>query len=233
MRPVCAVLVGGGDIDTEFAAGLIGDLKESYNVKYIVQDGGLRAAAALDIVPDLLIGDMDTIGAECACGYAAREHVAIKKLDPVKDDTDSEAAMDAAIVLLNEQGRDPEADCVVMIGALGGRFDHSLGNVHVMLKAMKAGVRAYITDSLNRMHIVKPCSEETILRAGQFGEYISFIPLTGNVTGLTLRGFKYPVQDIVLEPGNTLGVSNELSCDAGTVYYETGYLLCVESKDRQ
>ncbi|MCU1346744.1 MAG: thiamine diphosphokinase, partial [Acidimicrobiia bacterium] len=77
-----------------------------------------------------------------------------------------------------------------------------------------------------RLHILHNCDELTV--AGQPGDLVSLIPLHGRAEGITLHGFRYPLHDAVLEPGSTLGVSNELTGSAGRVALLVGTLVVIQ-----
>jgi thiamine pyrophosphokinase len=70
-----------------------------------------------------------------------------------------------------------------------------------------------------------------VSKGKQYGNYISLLPLTEEVTGVTLYGFKYPLTDKTLVIGDSLGVSNELIEDEGIIVITSGTLIVVESMD--
>ena len=61
--------------------------------------------------------------------------------------------------------------------------------------------------------------------------YISLLPLTAAVKGITLDGFQYPLIDATLEMGQSLGISNKLQADTGSITIGEGLLLIIESRD--
>ena len=85
----------------------------------------------------------------------------------------------------------------------------------------------------DRYNYMKLISGGTILKkAEQFGKYVSFFPLGGDVTGLTLEGFKYPLDKYHLTTADSgLTVSNEISEEYAKVTYESGTLLMIMSRD--
>ena len=71
----------------------------------------------------------------------------------------------------------------------------------------------------------------SIYKNAQFGNYVSLIPHTKEVSGLTLEGFRYSLQNYTLKKGCTLGVSNEIAADVASIMFDEGVLLTIESRD--
>ena len=178
----------------------------------------------MGIKPDLLVGDFDSAGS----GMQQRAEAAgvqIKKLNPVKDDTDAEAALDIAIE------KTTESDEIFLFGATGTRMDHVLGNISLLGKGLKAGRMVTMLDPHNSIQMIEPGETYVVERDYQFGKYISVFPYMGTVKGLNMDGFKYPVKNGVVEGFNTLTVSNELTEEQGTITIEEGVLIVIESLD--
>lgn len=74
-------------------------------------------------------------------------------------------------------------------------------------------------------------TEKTLEKDKVYGKYISLIPLTSTVEGLTLTGFKYPLNDYTLPIGTSLGISNEIIGDIAHIEMKNGILILIESKD--
>ncbi len=211
-----AILICGGTLSAAF-------LKEVYSrysgAKVFAVDGGLRVAEAAGIMPDYLVGDFDTAEASLVSKYEGRCITIRHK--PEKDATDTELAIDEAL----ERG----AETIVLLGATGTRMDHTLANVHMLYRILQQGKQAWIMDENNRMSLHdKPFMCK---RTEMFGTYVSFLPFFGETTGVTLRGFKYPLSGKTLTAGISLGVSNEAKEDVIEVSFEKGYLLMIEAKD--
>jgi thiamine pyrophosphokinase len=108
-------------------------------------------------------------------------------------------------------------------------MDHTLANVHMLYRVLQQGKKAWILDEHNRISLHdKPF---TCKRSELFGTYVSFLPFFGETTGVTLKGFKYPLSGKTLTAGISLGVSNEVKEDVMEVSFEKGYLLMIEAKD--
>jgi thiamine pyrophosphokinase len=104
-----------------------------------------------------------------------------------------------------------------------------LANIHLLLLPMQIGVPAAMIDRRNKLYLKK--ESFTIKKASQHGEYVSLLPFTEKVSGLTLGGFKYPLDHITMTSGISLGVSNEITREEAYVEFSEGILLVVESKD--
>ena len=86
-----------------------------------------------------------------------------------------------------------------------------------------------ILDANNRIRMID--GSLTIRRDEQYGNFVSLIPYMGDVTGVTLTGFRYPLQDYTMGGFNSLGISNEIVEDEGQIDLKAGYLLVFESRD--
>ena len=155
--------------------------------------------------------------------YRQENQVPIREFNPVKDNTDMDLALQQAIILGSSE--------IYILGGTGGRLDHFFSTVQNLKKAWLKQIPAYLIDSRNL--ITLPCEKEfTIDRETQHGTYVSFMPLEERVTGLTLEGFRYPLENYTLiNASGGLGVSNEIVEAQGRVKYEDGILLMIQSKD--
>ncbi len=212
------LIVTGGDVDAASAAGFL----KTYDFSYVIAvDGGLASTDFLGLTPDLIIGDFDTVDGELLETYK-RAGIHLETHRPEKDATDTELAFTHALDL-------PGVEEIVILGALGRRFDHALGNLQVLIQGLRRQIPCRIIDSHNSICLLN--RGKTFRREKLFGTYISLIPMTEQVTGVTLTGFKYPLRNAVLLQGSSLGISNELDAEKGTLSFEAGILICVESKD--
>lgn len=145
----------------------------------------------------------------------------IHRYRPEKDDTDTQIGVRLAL--------DLRCSLIRVLGGTGTRLDHVLGNLQVMEYALKRGGQMVITDPHNR--VTMHASPFTISRAGQWGKYVSLIPWGGDVAGITLSGFKYPLQNASIVTAQSLGISNEITEETAEVTFTKGILVMVESKD--
>lgn len=195
-------------------------------------DGGLKVAAALGLQGDILIGDYDSGPLPTEEEKAFAKDLLV--LPTVKDMTDTEAALDYAA----EHGYED----LWVYGGLGGRLDHTLGNLGLLRKYAEDPriKRLTIEDGYNRVRLLTPGTVRvpapgTALPgdAPNRFSYFGLIAYGGAVKGLTITGAKYPLQEASLTPDTTLGVSNEVEKDApfAEISHKEGFLLLVLSKD--
>lgn len=212
------LMVTGGPLDLSFGIRFL--LGRTYDL-VIAVDAGLAACEALGLCPDLLVGDFDTLGRERLLEYQERSGVRADVHQPEKDETDTELALLTAA----RQG----CEAVDILGALGGRMDHAIGNIQLMYQFFCQGMEVNIYDARNRLYLLG--GHKVFHREEVYGKYISFLPMTETVEGLTLRGFKYPLQRRTIGLGTSLCISNELKREEGILELERGVLLCVEAHD--
>ena len=212
------LIITGGPIDLGFARSYLSG--EGFE-RVIAVDRGLNAAWALGIVPDVIVGDFDSADPAALADFRRREHIVWEVHQPEKDDTDTELAIKRAAAM--------GAGYIVLLGATGGRLDHLLGNIHLLYPCLQRGVEACILDPGNKLYLID--GERRFKRREVWGTYISFLPLTEEVKGITLRGFKYPLTDKDIAIGTSLCISNELAADEAVITLQDGVLIVVESRD--
>ena len=122
-----------------------------------------------------------------------------------------------------------------MFGATGGRIDHEISSFHVLAQVRRQGLKVSLYDARNRIFILDSRMEDghRFEKESVFGKYVSFLPLTEKVNGITLTGFKYPLwkKDISILENPSLCVSNEVLEEEAEITFEEGILICVESRD--
>ena len=214
------VIISGGRLDVQFASEFIINEQPKF---LITADKGLAFCETTGLLPTHIVGDFDTLGDALLPKYEALG-VPIRKYDPVKDYTDTEIAVRLAMEL--------GAEKINILGASeGNRLDHLFGNVMTMMAPAQADVQCFMVDAHNRVRILTKPLE--IRRKEQYGKYISLIPLTTDVHGVTLTGFKYPLWDyrFNVETTGSLGISNELIEEVGKIDFRSGILLMLECMD--
>jgi thiamine pyrophosphokinase len=204
------VIVSGGEIRN--SAGFAKSVASVGRRLLICCDSGARHLSAAGIIPDVLLGDMDSIDAALIAEYR-RLGVTIVELPPDKDFTDTALALDYALGLKPQQ--------VDIWGALGGRFDHALANVLLLLKGKDAGVRVRLLDEYSEMFI----AGETAQFEDAAGCLVSLIALSPAVQGVTLAGFQYPLADETLSMSESRGISNIINEPVATIQVGKGNLL--------
>ena len=206
------VIFSGGTIkDPEFIRGKLEDMDTPV---VICADGATRHLRSLGIIPSVIIGDMDSIDEQDLEEFVAKGST-ILTYPSEKDETDTELA------LLYALGLSPEE--IWIFGALGGRIDHALANITLLVTATKRGVSAKIIDEACEIFIVT--GQVTV--EGESGQTVSLLPVSSRVTGITINGFEYPLCNAVMETGKPYGISNTLTGDRGTISVAAGYLLVI------
>jgi len=176
----------------------------------IAADRGMEAFADTTVKPDLLLGDMDSVSEALLARMQADTQ--IERLPCEKDDTDGVHALDVAIARGAEQ--------ITLLGALGGRMDHALANLMLLVRANRRGVKAQVLSESVRIARV----DGYALLHGAKGDTVSLLPL-GCAAGVTLRGFHYPLENHDLTSDYPLGVSNVVDQDEAGVEVASGDLL--------
>ena len=185
------IIVGGADISDyriikeRLALEL---LKEPF---VIFCDSGLRHSGPLGLKPDLIVADFDS---------SEDPHLPVEtiRLPREKDDTDTFYAAKEAL----KRGY----ESFTLIGVVGGRFDHSLGNISILLFLDNRGKCARIIDDHSEMEIIK---EQPVYVEDSY-EYFSLIAIAGCAEGMTIRNAKFPLEDGKINPEYQYGISNEV-----------------------
>lgn len=205
-----------------FANGELPDLNKARlllrNDDYIIcADGGTRHALALNIQPHLLIGDMDS--ADKAQLQSLQKADVLMELFPHdKNETDLELALNRAIDLNPKQ--------LLLVGALGGRLDQTLGNLALLTDARLSAIDVQLDDGVEQ---VFTCRNRVEIR-GRPGDIVSLIPRLGAVSGIRTQNLKWPLNDETLYPDKTRGISNEMLGETASVAVGSGLLLIVHRR---
>lgn len=217
-------MISGGPLDRSFAKEFLKTRKYEF---VVAVDAGFSVCLELGIHPDLLVGDFDTFGRERILEYKRDLSLTFDIHQPEKDETDTELAFRDVLKTGYKE--------VDVLGALGGRIDHEISNIHLLVQGRKQGLAVNLYDSRNRIYILdselEP--EHGFVKQELYGKYVSFLPLTETVKGITLTGFKYPLlkKNISILENPSLCVSNEVEEEQAVIHFEEGILICVESRD--
>ncbi len=210
------VIVTGGEETEEYFKNIF------YNNKFqniIAVDKGLEILDKCNIEPNYIIGDFDSINKNIFLKYCNKD-IEIIKLNPEKDYTDTHMAIKLAI--------DLKSTDIIIIGAIGTRIDHVLGNINILKECMDNGIDAKIVNFNNEIKLI---NKNTTIKKDENYKYISIIPLTSKVEDVTLKGFKYELNKYTLEIGNSLGISNEQILEEASIELKNGILIIIKSKD--
>ena len=178
----------------------------------ICADGGLGYARKFGITPDLIVGDFDSFGSVPTDG-------SVIILPCEKDVTDMHYAV--------MNGLEKGYSNFRIYGALGGRIDHSLGNIQLLMYITDNGGNAFLVGNEFDITLLK---NSKIMFNGKCGKYISVFSYTSESKGVTIKGLKYELTDAVLTNNNPLGVSNEFTDDIASVEVLDGALLITIQK---
>jgi thiamine pyrophosphokinase len=217
------LLLTGGTLTKEF---LIRFLEENSFEKLVCVDGALELTEDLGLEPDYLVGDFDTVSGEVLDNFLRRQKTEkkptkVEKFLPEKDKTDTELAIELAL----SEG----ATKIILLGATGTRLDHTLANIQLLVKPLALGVFACLYDEYNKAYLIE--KEGRFYRDSLYGPYLSFVPFGGRVKGVKQTGFKYNACDTDFIIGTSLGISNELLKEEGSITFLEGRLLVIEAKD--
>lgn len=220
------VIIGGGSLDSEVAIRTIGTRDDCY---IIAADRGVDYCRLLDVRPDVIIGDFDSVseGTKMILPEYEKEGITVIRLNPIKDDTDLEAALDLAM----KQQADGD---IYILAATGTRIDHVLGNLSLLKRARVRGRTAILVDRMNRIRMISSGESVRISKSEQYGKYVSLVPLFGPCEGVSASGVFYPLDNATVGKGEyyyTLTISNEITADEAQISVGHGDLLVIESKD--
>jgi thiamine pyrophosphokinase len=186
----------------------------------IAADGGARHMSRLGLVPHLLIGDLDSLGAR-EVKRLERAGVELRRYPREKDETDLELALREAHSLGCRE--------IVVMGGLGGRMDQTLGNLYLLLQPALVTADARLDDGCVEAFWVR---HRAVLQ-GRPGDVVSLLPLMGPVEGIITRGLRYPLRGETLYPEHSRGISNEMVENEATVAAAQGFLLCLHERKKQ
>lgn len=209
------LLVTGGTVSKEIFEAVL--LEYSFH-KIIAADKGLEACHKMQIMPDVVIGDFDSADFSLVQNYKkCCEYI---KLPTHKDYTDTHVALQYAVA--------HDCDCIVILGGTGTRMDHTWANIGLLKLCTDYGIQGYIIDANNRISMI---NQSTVLYKNNRYPYVSLIPYSQQVSGVTLTGFEYSGENLTFSFGESLGISNSIQSEQGSINMQKGYLLVIESKD--
>ena len=214
-----AIIITGGDIDLSLLESYI---SQNRYATVISVDAAVKKLEEINKMPNVMVGDFDTLTDESRLEHYAGLGVEIVRHNPDKDFSDSELAIDCAYKRNISEN--------VVFGPLGRRFDHTFANILLLQKYKKLGVDITIIDRFNRIYVK---SNPFILeKRSVWGKYISFFAIREKVLIESLTGVAYPVENKYLDniESPSLFISNEIVEDYMSVIFN-GEILVVESRD--
>jgi thiamine pyrophosphokinase len=183
----------------------------------VAADGASVTALTWGRTPDVVVGDLDSLGAAQRAALEAAGS-AFEIYPRAKDQTDGEIALRAALA----RG----ARSIRIAGALGGaRLDHALANVLLLTLPELQGLDVTLVDERHEVRLLRGPSSLSL--AGAPGDIVTLLPLTQRASGITTRGLRYALRDGTLLGGRSRGVSNELTGKRASITLARGQLLVV------
>ena len=200
------IIVGGADINN------YGFIKKKLKEDdyFIFCDSGLKHLSSLGVTPSLIVGDFDSY-------ENPNLNIETIVLPCEKDDTDTVYGV--------KEGIKRGFDEFLLIGVIGARLDHTLGNVYILNYLDSMNKKGYIIDDYSEMELVsdKPAfvSDEST--------YFSLINISGLAKGITIKDAKYPLDNAEITTEYQYGVSNEvLPGKTAKVSVKEGNLLLIK-----
>ena len=181
----------------------------------LAADAGLLTAKALGAVPQILLGDFDSLGEP-----DVPEGTELIRVPVEKNDTDTQLAVRVAL----ERG----AKEIVIVGGLEGRVDHTLSSLAILEDLNARHVPASLTNGKNRVRFVR--NSGALIARSQF-RFLSLIAADPVVKGVTVEGCKYPLKNAKLSRLNQYAVSNEITGNCALVEIRRGGVWLIESMD--
>ena len=205
-----------------FANGELPDLKKVRPLllpdDYIIcADGGTRHALALNLKPDLVIGDMDSIQKN-QWQKLQKSGISVELFSRDKNETDLELAITRAVEMNPEQ--------IIIVAALGGRLDQTLGNITLLANPQLSTFDIRLDDGMEEIFL---CRDQVQVH-GRSGDIVSLIPWQGNASGVTTKDLKWRLDQETLYPDRTRGISNEMTGDTASISIGSGLLLIVHRR---
>lgn len=206
------IVIGAGDLTVE-------EIEREEEDLVIAVDGGLDYCEFLQLEPDLILGDFDSVSEGAGIAIEKLETQIpdrIKRLPREKDDTDTLAAL--------KEGLDRGYREFRIYGGTGGRLEHTLANIQCLLYLKKQGASGYLMDGSGMIFVME--NETVHFRSGLEG-YLSLFAMSKEAKGVTIEGMKYLLNNAVLRNDFPVGISNEFTGEAASIAVEEGQLVCI------
>lgn len=208
------LLISNGDI---IDYNILKDLINKHD--YIVcADGGINHLIHINKIPNVLIGDLDSINKR-GLEFVEKHNINTVKYPSMKDKTDTELSIS---YMINHDIKD-----ITLIGVTGTRMDHTISNILLLKELNERKIKSRIIDNHNIIYFVN----KFIKIRKRKDVNISIIPLSTNGITVYLKGFLYSLKNENIKFGSTLGISNKIIDKYGIIEIKKGNALIIESKD--
>ncbi len=205
-----------------FANGDLPNLEKARNLLrpddfILCADGGTRHALALNLTPNLVIGDMDSIDT-VEWKKLEEKNIPIELFPRDKNETDLELALNKAIEMDSRE--------IIIVAALGGRTDHALANIALLSDLRLSTFSLQLDDGIEHLQF---CRTQAEVR-GRSGDIVSLIPWGKPVHGVQTENLKWKLNNETLYPEKSRGISNEMIADVASIKIESGLLLIIHHR---
>lgn len=197
----------------------LGEIPVAEEDLVIAVDGGLDYCAVLNVEPDLILGDFDSLSEEeCAAVEQLEQQIPerVIRLQREKDETDGLAALQEGLKRGYTEFR--------IYAGTGGRFDHTLANIQCLLYLKNRGASGYLVDGMGMMLVIK--NEAVHFRRNLKGT-LSLFSMVEESKGVTIRGMKYELEHASVRNDFPIGISNEFIGQEAEILVEDGTLVCM------
>ncbi|MGN0144541.1 MAG: thiamine diphosphokinase [Clostridium sp.] len=184
----------------------------------IGSDKGSEYLYDYGVKPQIILGDFDSINEE-KLKKIEEEDIEVIKFPPEKDYTDTEIAIMEAM----KRG----SSLIYLLGGIGTRMDHTLGNIGLLLTTKIKGSKLIIVDDHNKMYL----ADNDMKLCGEYGETISFHALSDVVKGFEIKGAKYNLDSYDMHLLDPRAVCNEFIDTPIHIRFTEGELLIIHSID--
>ena len=204
----CVIFSGGEKVDKSCA-----DFDEINNSLVISADKGFELACEWKIKPDIVMGDFDSLG------KIPENEGKVLVFPSEKDDTD--------LMLAVKEGLKRGCEKFVLYGCLGGRLDHTLGNLQTLAYLVEKGATGKI---VSENEIIQLVPKGKYIVNNQRGFSLSLLSFSEKVSGLTIKGTKYRLENGTISNSLPIGISNAITDESAEISFESGELLVIQSR---
>jgi thiamine pyrophosphokinase len=190
----------------------------------IAADGGANHLMKMGILPEIVIGDLDSIDEDALFELTTAE-VKIEQYSEDKDETDIELALRYAVEL--------HPSSILIVGALGGRLDQTLANLSILTDPTLPGIDIRLDDGVEEALFCRASATKggQVEVRGRGGDTVSLIPWNGPVEGVVTEGLQWPLYGERLFSNQSRGISNVLLGDSASIRIQSGLLLIVRRRE--
>lgn len=209
------IVIGAGDLT-------VNQLDYNSETDYLIAvDGGIMYCQILEVEPDLIIGDFDSVTGEWKDAVLSIKESAPEKvtmLFPEKDDTDMYAAL--------KKGLEAGYTNFRIYGGTGGRVEHTIANIQCLLFLKHHGAVGYIMDGGGMMLVIE---NESVSFRKEMEGYLSVFSLGKEAKDVTIKGMKYTLDGYTMTNDYPIGISNEFIGETAEIAVEDGQLVLIVS----